>query len=104
MSALHGQIADLDKLLYAPILLTFVVCVWRLTHRTTQRGLVTAGLTVLLLAFAMHAAGLHILRPIGYTTYIYQVGVAVKEGSELTGLIFLVTALWRQARATARSI
>ena len=99
VSALHGQLANLEKLAYAPFLIVLVVCAWRVTARTTERGLVRAGLTILLFAFAMHAVGLHTLRPIGYTSYVYQIGVAAKEGAELTGLILLVSALWRRARA-----
>lgn len=99
VSALHGQIGNLDKLLYAPILAALVVCVWRLTKETPERGLVRAGLPVLLFAFAMHVAGLRVLRPIGYTTYVYQTGVGFKEGAELAGLILLVSALWRRACA-----
>jgi hypothetical protein len=96
-SALHGQIGNLEKLLYAPILAALVVCVYRLTARTRESTLVVSALTTLLVAFAMHVAGLHLLRPIGYTTYVYQAGVGFKEGTELAGLILLVTALWRRA-------
>lgn len=103
VSALHGQIGNLDKLLYAPILLALVLCVWRLTDRTPERVLVTYGLATLLFAFAMHVAGLHLLRPIGYTTYLYQTAVGFKEGAELAGLILLVTALWRRAAADRSS-
>jgi hypothetical protein len=97
-SALHGQIGNLEKLLYAPILAALVVCVYRLTARTRESALVVSALTTLLVAFVMHVAGLHLLRPIGYTTYVYQAGVGFKEGTELAGLMLLVTALWRRAR------
>jgi hypothetical protein len=97
VSALHGQIGNLEKLLYAPILAALVVCVYRLTARTPESALIVSALTTLLVAFAMHVAGLHLLRPIGYTTYVYQAGVGFKEGTELAGLILLVIALWRRA-------
>lgn len=97
-SALHGQLGNLDKLLYVPILAALVVCVWRLAAGTRERALVACGLTTLLLAFAMHVAGLHLLRPLGYNNYVYQSGVGFKEGTELAGLMLLVTALWRRAR------
>jgi len=98
LSALHGQLSNLDKLLYAPILAALVVCVWRLTAGTPERTVVVCALTTLLLAFAMHVAGLHLLRPMGYTNYVYQSGVGFKEGTELAGVILLVAALWRRAR------
>jgi hypothetical protein len=99
VSAFHGQFGNLEKLLYAPILAALVVCVWRLTARTEERAPVMWSLVTLVFAFAMHVAGLHLLRPIGYTTYVYQVGVGFKEGTELAGLILLVAALWRRSHA-----
>lgn len=100
-SALHGQVGNLDKLLYAPLLAALVVCVWRLTAKGRERVMVLFGLGTLLLAFAMHVAGLHTLRPLGYMNYTYQAGVGFKEGTELAGLILVVVALWRRARQTA---
>lgn len=97
VSALHGQLGNLDKLLYAPVLAVLVVCVWRLTAETHERALVRWGLGTLVFAFGMHVAGLHLLRPIGYTTYVYQAGVGFKEGTELAGFVLLVTGLWRRA-------
>lgn len=97
VSALHGQLRNFDKLLYAPILVGLVIGVWRLTAGKRERTLVVFGLTTLLLAFAMHVAGLHLLRPLGYTNYVYQAGVGFKEGTELAGLILVVAALWRRA-------
>ena len=99
VSAFHGQFGNLEKLLYAPILAALVVCVWRLTAGTEDRAPVMWSLVTLVFAFAMHVAGLHLLRPIGYTTYVYQVGVGFKEGTELAGLILLVAALWRRSHA-----
>jgi len=102
-SAFHGQFGNLEKLLYAPILAALVVCVWRLTDGSEERPLVRWCLVTLVFAFTMHVAGLHLLRPVGYMTYLYQAGVGVKEGTELAGLILLVTALWRRAHARGRS-
>jgi hypothetical protein len=99
VSAFHGQFGNLEKLLYAPILAALVVCVWRLTAETEERAPVVWSLVTLVFAFAMHVAGLHLLRPIGYPTYVYQVGVGFKEGTELAGLILLVAALWCRSRA-----
>ena len=97
VSAFHGQFGNLEKLLYAPVLAALVVCVWRLTAGTEERVLVRWSLVTLVFAFAMHVAGLHLLRPIGYMTYVYQIAVGFKEGTELAGLILLVAALWRRA-------
>lgn len=104
VSAVHGQFGNLEKLLYAPILAALVVCVWRLTVGSKERALVMWSLVTLVFAFAMHVAGLHLLRPIGYTTYVYQVGVGFKQGTELAGLILLVAALWRRAHARLASV
>jgi hypothetical protein len=99
VSAFHGQFGNLEKLLYAPILAALVLCVWRLTEGTEEHGPVKWCLVTLVFAFAMHVAGLHLLRPIGYTTYVYQVGVGFKEGTELAGLFLLAAALWCRAHA-----
>jgi len=99
ISSLHARIGavSFNKLLYAPILLALVVAVWRLTAGTPQRGLAVWGIATLLVSFAMHVAGLHLLRPIGYFTWLYQTGVGLKSGTELAGLILLVSALWQLA-------
>lgn len=97
ISSLHAQIGatSLDKLLYAPILVALVVAVWRLSAGTPERRLAVWGIATLLVSFAMHVAGLHLLRPIGYFTWLYQIGVGFKSGTELAGLILLVSALWQ---------
>ena len=99
LSPLHGKIGNLDKLLYAPLLVALVVCVLKLTAGTRDRVVMLWALATLLFAFGMHVVGLHLLRPIGYTTYLYQAGVGLKEGTELAGVIMLVSTLWRRARA-----
>jgi len=99
LSSLHAQIgaASVDKLLYAPILAALVAAVWRLSAGTAERRLAVWGIATLLVSFAMHVAGLHLLRPIGYFTWLYQIGVGFKSGTELAGLILLVSALWQLA-------
>lgn len=103
-SPLHGQIDRLPggKVLYSPILLGLVACVWLLTADSDQRVLVVAGLTVLFLSFGMHVLGLHALHPIGYFSNPYQAGVGLKEGLELAGLFLVVVGLWRVARRPAQ--
>jgi hypothetical protein len=100
ISSLHARIGavSFNKLLYAPILVALVVAVWRLTAETPQRRLAVWGIATLLVSFAMHVVGLHLLRPIGYFTWLYQTGVGFKSGTELAGLILLVSALWQLAR------
>lgn len=99
ISSLHAQIGavSFDKLLYAPILVALVVAAWRLTAGTIERRVAVWGMATLLVSFAMHVAGLHLLRPIGYFTWLYQTGVGFKSGTELAGLILLVSALWQVA-------
>jgi len=107
VSPLHAQIDLLNigefspgKLLYAPILLALLVCVWRLVEHTDQREVVLVGLATLFLSFGMHVVGLGILRPLGYLSSIYQSGVGAKEGLELAGLLLLVPSLWALGRRT----
>lgn len=99
VSTLHGEIGDLEKLLYTPVLAVLVVCVFRLTSGTRDRIVMSWALPILIFAFGMHVVGLRLLRPIGYTTYLYQAGVGLKEGTELAGVIMLVSALCLRARA-----
>ena len=97
ISPLHAQIGSISggKLLYVPILAALVACLWLLTRGTNERVLVSWALVTLLLSFVMHTPGLHILRRVGYTNWVYQAGVGFKEGTELAGLILVVWALWR---------
>ena len=46
----------------------------------------------------MHVLGLYLLRPLGHYDQVYQLGVGVKEGTELAGLILVVLGLARLAR------
>ena len=99
-SSLHATIgaASIDKLLYAPILLALVACLWLLTAGRPERVIVSCGVVVLFVSFAMHVAGLHLLRPLGYTNWLYQGGVGFKEGTELAGLVMVLAGLWALAR------
>lgn len=102
VSPLHTQIGSVTfgKLLYTPILAALVVCLGRLAAAGVERRVLGWGLLTLFGAFAMHVVGLHLLRPLGYTNWIYQSGVGVKEGAELAGLFLVVPALWRLAVGT----
>ena len=100
VSPLHAQIGGHTggKLLYTPLLLGLMVSVWLLAADSEQREVVLAGLAILIVSFGMHVIGLHVLRQLGYLNWLYQAGVAVKEGTELAGLFLLVCALWMLAR------
>lgn len=99
VSPLHAEIGavSFDKLLYAPLLAALAICLWRLAVRGGEGSAVAGGLTTLAVAFGMHVAGLHLLRPLGYTNWIYQTGVGFKQGTELAGVLVVMAALWRLA-------
>jgi hypothetical protein len=96
VSSEHARIDQLSfgKALYAPILLVLVICVWRLVADTDQRVVVAAGLASLFVSFGMHVVGMRVLHPLGHFSWPFQVGVAIKEGTELAGLLLVVPALW----------
>lgn len=100
ISPLHSEIDRLafGKLLYSPILVALVICVWLLTAETSQRAIVGVGLVTLFLSFGMHVVGLRALLTLGYYSWPYQAGVGVKSGTELAGLLLVVPGLWRLAR------
>lgn len=100
ISPLHAQIGAVSagKLLYVPILVGLVACLWVLAAGTEEMSLIGWGLVALLLSFGMHTPGLHILHRLGYTNWVYQTGVGFKEGAELAGLMLVVLALVRLAR------
>lgn len=105
-SPLHDHIDKLPggKLLYTPILLALVVCVWYLANRSDEQRIIGLGLATLFFSFGMHIVGLRILIPLGYFNWLYQAGVGVKTGTELAGLLLVVLGIWRLARAAPRSI
>jgi hypothetical protein len=96
---LHATIdsSRFGKLVYVPILLGLVACLWLLAADSDQRAPVLAGITVLVLSFAMHVVGVPTLRGLGYFNGIYQASVGLKEGLESAGLVLVVPSLWRLA-------
>ena len=96
---LHATIASSrpGKLVYVPILLGLVVCLWLLAADSDQRTPVLAGITVLVLSFAMHVIGVPTLRALDHFNGIYQASVGLKEGLECAGLVLVVPSLWRLA-------
>jgi hypothetical protein len=99
VSPLHAAIGSIPfgKLLYSPILLALVACLWRLARQTDEWVLVGVGLTTLLISFGMHVVGLHFLLRLGYYSGTYQSGVGIKEGTELAGLLLVIVGLRRVA-------
>jgi hypothetical protein len=98
---LHATIdsSRFGKLLYVPILLGLVACLWLLAADSDQRTAVLAGIAILILSFAMHVVGVPTLRALGYFNGVYQASVGLKEGLESAGLVLVVPSLWRLAAA-----
>jgi hypothetical protein len=104
VSGLHAQIDALShgKLLYAPILLVLVLCVWRLMIGSTHLACLRAAAALLLGSYLIHVLGPHsIARELGWSPdgWAYQVAVVLKEGMELAGLLLALLALWGTAFA-----
>jgi hypothetical protein len=102
ISELHAQIGALrfGKLLYAPILLLLVFCVWRLTTGASSAFRVRAGGVLLLASYLIHVLGPHhIAHSLGWRAegWAFQTVVALKEGLELAGVLLVVLALWRSS-------
>jgi hypothetical protein len=105
VSPLHVQVDALShgKLIYLPLLAGLVVCVWRLAAGSDEAVLVRAGLGALIVSYAVHLFGLHVVEALGWGSgsWVYQLKVGIKEGAELGGWLALVWALWRLARSPA---
>jgi hypothetical protein len=101
VSPLHARIDQLSygKLLYAPVLIVLVGCVWRLSTDTDEAVVVRAALATLAVSYAIHILGPHADNALGWHRYSwpYQLKVGLKEGTELAGLVVAVWALCRLA-------
>jgi len=105
-SGLHSRIGDLHngKLLYAPILVVLAYCIWRLTRDGRHVGQVRAAAALLVCAYAIHVLDPHrIARTLGWPheSWAFQVVVALKEGTELAGVLLALLALTAAAAAAA---
>jgi hypothetical protein len=105
-SGLHADIDSLNrslnygKLLYAPILVILALCVWRLTRGTGQLANARAGAGLLLVSYLIHVLEPHnIARELGWSMggWAFQGVVALKEGTELAGVLLALLALWGAA-------
>jgi hypothetical protein len=101
ISPLHTHVDQMSwgKALYAPILVALCACLWRLSAGRPQRVLVRAGIVTLVISFAIHVFGPHVLTALGLgaSSWAYQVKVALKEGTELAGWLLVLAGLWRLA-------
>jgi hypothetical protein len=99
ISPLHTHVDQLSwgKALYAPILVLLGAIMWRLAAGTDQTVVVRAGLAVLLVSFAVHLFGSHVMHALGWgdNSWGYQVKVGLKEGTELAGSVLILLGLWR---------
>jgi hypothetical protein len=95
----HVQVDRLShgKLIYVPLLACLVVCVLRLVQGSEQVTLLRVGLAALTGSYLVHVLGPSAVRALGWGTdsSAYQVKVGLKEGTELSGWLLLVLALWR---------
>ena len=100
---LHARIDSLGygQLLYLPVLLIFVVGLWRLTVGTAQFGSLQAGAVLLLASYLLHVFDPHIANKFEWTvgSWEYQFKISLKEGLELAGLLLALLALWGAALA-----
>jgi hypothetical protein len=98
VSSLHAEIGSsrYGKLLYAPVLAVLVYGVWRLTRRGPYRAVVRAGAAVLSAAYVIHVLDPHhIARALGWRDggWAFQCVVALKEGTELAGVLLILGVL-----------
>lgn len=106
VSELHAEIDALSRLLYVPVLAIMVYCVWRLTRGGAYYTVMGAGAALLVTSYVIHVLEPHnIAEAFGWRAggWAFQVVVAIKEGTELAGVLLALLALWGTAAATAES-
>lgn len=101
ISSLHARIDAMSwgKLVYAPILAVLCVCLWRLSDRTARSLTLRAGIVTLIVSFGIHVFGPHIVSALGFSqdSWLYQIKVGLKQGTESAGWILVLLGLARQA-------
>jgi len=105
-SGLHSRIGDLHngKLLYAPILAVLAYCIWRLTRDGNHMAQIRAAAALLVCAYVIHVLDPHrIARTLDWPHegWAFQIVVALKEGTELAGVLLTLLALMETAAAVA---
>ncbi len=108
VSGLHAEIGALreGKLLYAPILMMLVYCVWQLTRGSAYFAVVQASAALLLVSYVIHVLDPHrIARALSWRVggWAFQIVVALKEGMELAGVLLALSALIGTVAAAAQS-
>jgi hypothetical protein len=106
VSEVHAEVDALSRLLYAPVLVVLVYCVWRLTRGGAYYTVVRAGAALLVTSYAIHVLEpTNIAGAFGFAAYGWacQTVVALKEGTELAGVLLALLALWGAAAATAQN-
>lgn len=97
ITSLHAKVDSLShgKLIYVPALLLVVICVWRLTAGGAHAADLRIAATALVLGYALHIVGLHVVHALGSGTggWTFQVMVSMKEGAELAGLALALEAV-----------
>jgi hypothetical protein len=91
VTRLHDQIGAWPAI-YAPLLLTLGICVFRVSRGTPSADAVTLALGLLALSVAIHVLGPRATDILGWdeASWGYQVKVGLKEGTELAGWVLLV--------------
>jgi hypothetical protein len=106
VSEIHAKIDALSRLLYVPVLAIMVYCVWRLTRRGAYYTVIGAGAALLVTSYAIHVLEpRNIAEAFGWRAggWAFQVVVAIKEGTELAGVLLALLALWGTAAAPAQA-
>jgi hypothetical protein len=106
VSEVHAEIDAQSRLLYVPVLAIMVYCVWRLTRGGAYYTVIRAGAALLVTSYAIHVLEpRNIAEAFGWRAggWAFQVVVAIKEGTELAGVLLALLALWGTAAATAAS-
>jgi len=104
-SGLHARIDVLShgKLVYGPVLVVLTCCVWALTRRTPYVATVRMAAVLLAVSYVIHVLEPHdIAQALGWSTdgWAFQVVVALKEGTELAGVLLALSALTGAAFAS----
>jgi hypothetical protein len=106
ISEVHAKIDALSRLLYVPVLAIMVYCVWRLTRGGAYYTVIGAGAALLVTSYAIHVLEpRNIAEAFGWSAggWAFQVVVAIKEGTELAGVLLALLALWGKAAAPAET-
>ncbi len=108
VSGLHASIDALSyhgvsygKLMYAPILLVLVLCVWRMMIGSAHLTSLRTGAVLLLVSYLLHLFDPHIAPQLLWSKagWVYQVKIGLKEGTELAGLLLVLLAMCGTALA-----